>query len=64
MIARHPITDRHVLVIGDWNLEIIWNLTIVIWNFSTIPSKVNCLYLNQLVLIMTTPLASQGGYRF
>ena len=55
MTARHPKTDRHVLVIGDWDLEIVWNLSIVIWDFSAVSGKVNRLYVNQSNLTLTLP---------
>jgi len=36
MTAKHRISDRTVLVIGTWNFDIVWNLSIVIWDFSTV----------------------------
>ena len=55
MIARHPISDRNVLVIGSWNFDIVWNLSIVIWDFSAVSGKANRFYLNQLALTLTLP---------
>jgi hypothetical protein len=36
MTAKHPISGRNVLVIEIWEFDIVWNLRIVIWNFSAI----------------------------
>jgi hypothetical protein len=41
MTARHRIGDQNVLVIGAWNFEIVWDLSIVIWAFSIIALKAN-----------------------
>jgi len=46
--ARHRIIDRNVLVIGIWDFDIVCNLSIVIWDFSTVFGKANRFYLNQL----------------
>ncbi len=48
MIARHRISDWNVLVIGIWDFDIVWNLSIVIWDFSAVFGKANRFYLNQL----------------
>jgi len=48
MTARHRISDRNVLVIGIWDFDIVWNLSIVIWDFSAVFGKANRFYLNQL----------------
>ncbi len=48
MTARHRISDWDVLVIGIWNFDIVWNLSIVIWDFSAVFGKANRFYLNQL----------------
>ena len=48
MTARHRISDRNVLVIGIWDFDIVWNLSIVIWDFSAVFEKANRFYLNQL----------------
>ena len=53
MTARHRISGRNVLVIGTWNFDIVWNLSIVIWNFSPVSGKSNRLYLNQFVVTLT-----------
>ena len=52
MTARHRISDRNVLVIGTWNFDIVWNLSIVIWDFSVVSGKSNRFYLNQLELTL------------
>jgi len=36
MALPHPIRDATVLVIEIWNFEIIWNLSIVIWDLKGI----------------------------
>jgi hypothetical protein len=36
------------LVIGIWDFDIVCNLSIVIWDFSTVFGKANRFYLNQL----------------
>jgi hypothetical protein len=41
MTARHLINYRNVLVIGTWNFDIVWNFSIVIWDFSAVPWKPN-----------------------
>jgi hypothetical protein len=48
MTARHRISDRNVLVIGIWDFDIVWNLSIVIWDFSSVFGKANRFYLNKL----------------
>ncbi len=48
MTARHRIGDWNVLVIGIWDFDIVWNLSIVIWDFSAVFGKANRFYLNQL----------------
>ena len=45
MTVRHRISHRNVLVIGTWSLDIVWNLSLVIWNFSAVTRKLNRLYL-------------------
>jgi len=55
MTARHPISDRNVLVIGSWDFDIVWNLSIVIWDFSAVSGKANRFCLNQLALTLTLP---------
>ena len=55
MTARHPISDRNVLVIGSWDFDIVWNLSIVIWDFSAVSGKANRFYLNLLALTLTLP---------
>ena len=57
MTARHPISDRNVLVIGSWDFDIVWNLSIVIWDFSAVSGKANRFYLNQLELTLTFPVS-------
>jgi hypothetical protein len=65
MSARRPISDRKVLVIGIWNFDIVWNLSLVIWDFSGVSGKVNLVYLNQLELTLTIPwLSSQLHFHF
>ena len=59
MTARHPIGDRNVLVIGILNFDIVWNLSIVIWDFSGVSGKANRFYLNQLELTLTFPASDQ-----
>jgi hypothetical protein len=54
-IARHPISDCNVLVIGFCNFDIVCNLRIVIWDFSAVSGKVNRFYAIQLELILTSP---------
>jgi len=39
MARRHPMRDATVLVIEIWNFDIIWNLSIVIWDLKGIPGK-------------------------
>jgi len=34
--------------VGIWDFDIVWNLSIVIWDFSTVFGKANRFYLNQL----------------
>ncbi len=48
MTARHRISDRNVLVIEICDFDIVWNLSIVIWDFSAVIGKANRFYLNQL----------------
>jgi hypothetical protein len=48
MTARHRISDRNVLGIGIWDFDIVWNLSIVIWDFSAVFGKANRFYLNRL----------------
>ena len=48
MTARHRIGDRNVLVIEIWDFDIIWNLSIVIWDLSAVFGKANRFYLNYL----------------
>jgi hypothetical protein len=55
MTARNRISGRNVLVIEIWNFDIVWNLSIVIWNFSTVSGKENRFQLNQSKLILTLP---------
>ena len=55
MTARHRIICRDVLVIGNWNFDIIWNLSIVVWDFSAVIGKSNRFYLNQLMVALKFP---------
>ena len=59
MTAIHPISDRNVLVIGIFNFDIVCNLSIVIWDFSTVSGKANRSYLNQLELTLTFPASDK-----
>jgi hypothetical protein len=34
MIAENQLSDQHVSVIGNSNLDIFWDLVLEIWNFS------------------------------
>ena len=34
--------------VGIWDFDIVWNLSIVIWDFSAVFGKANRFYLNQL----------------
>ena len=52
MAARHRISDRNVLVIGTWNFDIVWNLSIVIWDLNGASGNSNRFYLNQLELTL------------
>ena len=52
MTARHQISDRNVLVIGIWNFDIVWDLSIVLWDFRVVSGKANRFYLNQLELTL------------
>jgi len=36
------------LVIGIWGFDIVWNLSIVIWDFSAVFRKARHFYMNQL----------------
>ena len=47
MTPKHRIYDRNVLVIGIWNLDIVWDLNIAIWNFSGVSKKAHLFYPNQ-----------------
>ena len=60
MIARYPVSDRNVLVIGICNFDIVCHLIIGIWDFSVLSLKANRLYLNQLELTLTDPWASRS----
>jgi hypothetical protein len=53
--ARHSKSDWNILVIGICNFDIVCNLSIVIWDFSTVSGKANRFYLNQLELALTFP---------
>jgi hypothetical protein len=55
MVVRHQKKDWNLLVIGFSNLDIIWNLNIVIWDFCDLCGKANLFYLNQLELTLTLP---------
>jgi len=55
MMARHPISDWNVWIIGICNFDIVCNLSIVIWNFSAVSGKANRFYLNKLELTLTFP---------
>ena len=33
MTARHRISHRYVSIIGTWNFDIVWNLSIEFWDF-------------------------------
>ena len=44
---------RYVSEIGFLDLDIIWNLGIEIWDFSTVSGKENRFFLNQLELTLT-----------
>jgi len=55
MTAIHRISCREVLVIGNWNFDIIWNLSIVIWDLSAVSGKSNRFYLNLLGMALTFP---------
>ena len=46
-----------VLVIGDWNFEIIWNLGIVIWYFTGISSNTNRFNLIYINLSVARPIS-------
>ena len=39
MAERHWISHRNVLVIETWNFDIVWNLSIVIWDFTATSGK-------------------------
>ena len=41
MTLRHRISGRNVLVIDIWDFDIVWNLSIVIWDFSAVSWKAN-----------------------
>jgi hypothetical protein len=60
MTARHPISDLNVLVIGTWNFDIVWNLSIVIWDFMFFFREANYFNLNQLESTLTLT----WGYTF
>ena len=49
-----------VLVIEILNFEFIWNLSIVIWDFSAVSGKSTRFYLNQLELTLTFLCRIQG----
>ena len=55
MIARYPVSDRNVLVIGICNFDIVCHLIIGIWDFNALSLKANRFYLNQLELTLTDP---------
>ncbi len=55
MIARYPVSDRNVLVIGICNFNIVCHLIIGIWDFNALFLKANRFYLNQLELTLTDP---------
>jgi len=40
---------------GYWNFDIIWNLSIVIWDLSAVSGKSNRFYLNHLGMALTFP---------
>jgi hypothetical protein len=40
---------------GHWNFDIIWNLSIVIWDLSAVSVKLNRFYLNHLGMALTSP---------
>ena len=62
MTAMHRISGRNVLIIEIWNFDIVWNLSIVIWDFSALSGKANRFQVNQSKLTLTLPcLAFQGG---
>ena len=41
MTAGHQTIDRNALVIEIWDFDIVWNLSIVIWDFSAGSGKSN-----------------------
>jgi hypothetical protein len=51
--AKTPTSDCNVLIIGICNLDIVWCLSIVIWNFSDVTGKASRFYPNQLKLTLT-----------
>jgi hypothetical protein len=55
MTARHRISDWNVFVIGIWDFDIVWNLSIVIWDFYAVTRKSKPFYLNQLAATLTFP---------
>ena len=52
--------QNFVLVIEISNFDIVWNLSIVIWDFSSVSEKLNRFYLNQLEITLTFPWRTQG----
>ncbi len=63
MTARHRISDRNVLVIGIWDFDIVWNLSVVIWDFSAVFGKANRFYLNQLEVDFEVSLLGSPDHR-
>jgi len=49
-----------VLAIEISNFDIVWNLSIEIWDFSSVSEKLNRFYLNQLELALTFSWRIQG----
>ena len=53
--------------VGIWDFDIVWNLSIVIWDFSAVFGKANRFYLNQLeadfdVVLAPFPLTCNRPY--